>query len=47
MTDPEAPRPPGAPDLDVDLPVAEPEDARQTPGNEDVEPAAGATEPPD
>lgn len=45
--EPEPPRPPGMPDLDVDLPAGEDDDQ---PGNlpgEDVEPDAGAMEPPD
>ena len=47
MTDPEPPRPPGGLDLDVDVPATEPEGASHVPGNEDVEPEAGTTEPPD
>ena len=44
--DPEPPRPPDAADRDVDLPMDR-EDDRDVPGNEDVEPDAGAVEPPD
>jgi hypothetical protein len=46
--EPDPPRPPGTPDLDVGLPAGEGGD--DEPGNlpgEDVEPDAGAMEPPD
>jgi hypothetical protein len=43
MTEPEQPDPA---DRDVDLPM-DPEDDREVPGNEDVEPDAGTMEPPD
>jgi len=45
--DPEPPRPPGMPDLDVEVPYGEGDDQ---PGNlpgEDVAPDAGTMEPPD
>jgi hypothetical protein len=44
--DPEPPRPPGSPHLDLDIPI-DPGDGARTPGNEDVEPEAGTIEPPD
>jgi hypothetical protein len=45
--DPEPPRPPGVPDLEVELPVDEGGDDQ--PGNvpADDDPDAGTTEPPD
>jgi hypothetical protein len=44
--EPEPPAPPGEPDREVDLPIGT-DDAREVPENEDVEPDAGAPEPPD
>ncbi|WP_219415207.1 hypothetical protein [Pseudonocardia nigra] len=44
--DPEAPRPPGTPELDLDVPV-ETGDRRVVPDNEDVDPDTVAPEPPD
>jgi hypothetical protein len=44
--DPEPPTPPGTADRDVDLPI-DPGGEPMTPGNEDVAPETGATEPPD
>jgi hypothetical protein len=43
--DPEPPRPPGTPEIDLDVPV-DPGD-RERPETEDVEPEAGGVEPPD
>lgn len=40
---PDPPRPPGTPDVDLDVPV--PEADREEPEHQDVEPDAGATEP--
>jgi hypothetical protein len=52
MTDPQQPdlepsAPPDAAVRDVDLPMDLDADGRAVPGNEDVDPEAGATEPPD
>jgi hypothetical protein len=46
--DPEPPAPPGTADrdVDVDIPI-DPHEGGAVPGNEDVAPEAGATEPPD
>jgi hypothetical protein len=44
--DPEPPRPPGAPDRDLLLPV-ETTDPPEVPDDEDVAPGAGTVEPPD
>jgi hypothetical protein len=46
---PEAPRPPGAPDVDLDVPVDEGGDDQpgNVPADDDVEPGAGSMEPPD
>jgi hypothetical protein len=46
--DPEPPAPPGTSDraVDVDIPI-DPDEGGAVPGNEDVTPEAGATEPPD
>lgn len=47
--EPDPPRPPGTPDLDVDLPGDEGADDQpgNVPDDDDVEPGAGGTEPPD
>jgi hypothetical protein len=44
--DPEPPAPPGTADREVDLPMTT-DEGGDVPGNEDVAPDAGATEPPD
>ncbi|MHA6625284.1 hypothetical protein ACU61A_07655 [Pseudonocardia sichuanensis] len=47
--EPEAPRPPGTPDLDLDVPVGGDGDDRpgNEPADEDVQRDAGTMEPPD
>jgi hypothetical protein len=46
--EPEAPRPPGTPDLDLDVPVRGSDDEPgNTPADEDVQRDAGTMEPPD
>jgi hypothetical protein len=43
--DPQPPRPPGTPEIDLDVPIDPGEPER--PEAEDVEPEAGGVEPPD
>ncbi|MEJ3657305.1 hypothetical protein WEH80_30510 [Actinomycetes bacterium KLBMP 9759] len=53
VLDPEPPRPPGVPDLDLDIPLpgegdeSTDEKGERNPTNEDVEDDAGTAEPPD
>jgi hypothetical protein len=44
--DPHPPRPPGTPDLDLDVPIDR-GDERERPENEDVEQDSAVPEPPD
>jgi hypothetical protein len=44
---PEAPRPPGTPDLDLDVPVDGDDRPGNEPADEDVQRDAGTMEPPD
>jgi hypothetical protein len=45
QVDPEPPRPPGTPEIDLDVPVEVGE--KEQPEDGDVEPVAGGVEPPD